>query len=88
MQFNIDCSGISSVSELHSRIADTLHFPEWYGGNLDALNDCLTDIHEPTEIIFYNFDIFKADFEKYANNIVRMTRACAAENSNLSFEFK
>ncbi len=25
-------------------IGETLHFPEWYGANLDALHDCLTDL--------------------------------------------
>ena len=25
------------------RIGEVLHFPDWYGANFDALNDCLTD---------------------------------------------
>jgi len=25
------------------RLGETLDFPEWYGANFDALNDCLTD---------------------------------------------
>ena len=36
--------------ELHEYIADKLEFPEYYGKNLDALYDCLTDIAQPTAI--------------------------------------
>ena len=35
---------IRTQEELHRCFAITLNFPEWYGGNLDALFDCLTDI--------------------------------------------
>lgn len=29
--------------ELLERLGETLHFPDWYGANFDALHDCLTD---------------------------------------------
>ena len=32
--------------ELHEEIAQKLSFPEYYGKNLDALNDCLSEINE------------------------------------------
>jgi RNAse (barnase) inhibitor barstar len=35
---------------VHAYLASTLDFPEWYGNNLDALVDCLTDISTPTGI--------------------------------------
>lgn len=35
-----DCDGIEGVL---SQIGLELDFPEWYGQNLDALKDCLTD---------------------------------------------
>ena len=28
---------------MHRALADLLDFPDYYGNNLDALNDCLTD---------------------------------------------
>jgi len=42
-------------------IGITLEFPDYYGNNLEALNDCLSDIvpkHEGIVFIFKNFDKF------------------------------
>ena len=37
-------SGISEKQALLEQIARTLEFPQWFGGNWDALEDCLTDL--------------------------------------------
>jgi len=37
-----------SKEALHEYLAKRLAFPSYYGKNLDALYDCLTDIHEDT----------------------------------------
>ena len=48
MNVTIDCGGCADKKELHARIAAALGFPDWYGHNLDALMDCLTDLDETT----------------------------------------
>ena len=48
MNVTIDCGGIATKEELHARIAEGLAFPDWYGHNLDALMDCLTDLRDVT----------------------------------------
>lgn len=48
MNVIMDCGGIATKEELHARIAQALHFPDWYGHNLDALMDCLTDLEDTT----------------------------------------
>src|SRR5688572_29636457 len=35
---------VKEKSALLERIAETLAFPSWFGGNWDALEDCLTDL--------------------------------------------
>ena len=49
MNVTINCGGAADKRELHHRIAEELAFPDWYGHNLDALMDCLTDLEE-TEV--------------------------------------
>jgi ribonuclease inhibitor len=42
-------------SAAHDYIAKTLEFPDYYGKNLDALFDCLTEMGE-CSIVFKNLD--------------------------------
>ena len=39
----IDCTRIKTKEDLHRIFRETLRFPEWYGNNLDALYDCLSE---------------------------------------------
>ena len=52
----IDCTKIKTREDLHRIFRETLSFPDWYGHNLDALYDCLTDIDAPTHLILENWD--------------------------------
>ena len=40
----IDLEGCSDKAGLLERVATALGFPEWFGGNWDALYDCLADL--------------------------------------------
>jgi hypothetical protein len=40
----ISLAGVLKKDELLARLARALHFPAWFGGNWDALEDCLTDL--------------------------------------------
>ena len=39
---------LSTREEMHAYLAKMLHLPAYYGNNLDALHDCLTEIGEET----------------------------------------
>jgi len=40
----IGLAGATGKEALMARIAQALAFPQWFGGNWDALEDCLTDL--------------------------------------------
>jgi len=40
----IDLKGAADRDALMARMAQTLAFPPWFGGNWDALEDCLCDL--------------------------------------------
>ena len=50
----LDGETILDKDMLHDTLAAALDFPDWYGRNLDALYDCLTDLAEEKEIRFRN----------------------------------
>jgi len=56
----IDFAGIDSYEKMQIRIRDALDFPAYYGCNLDALWDCLTDmVGRPIHIEIRHFDSVK-----------------------------
>jgi len=42
--WRVDLAGVRGKQELLDAIARELAFPEWFGSNWDALEDCLTDL--------------------------------------------
>jgi hypothetical protein len=40
----VKLGGVAGKEALLQRIAAALQFPDWFGGNWDALEDCLTDL--------------------------------------------
>ena len=46
----IEGAAVGSMDRLHRLLAEQLDFPDWYGGNLDALYDCLTDLEQDVTI--------------------------------------
>ena len=42
---------ISGKTALHAAIARQLDFPAWYGANLDALHDLLTERRRPLRVL-------------------------------------
>ena len=55
MRIVLDAMRLQSKDEAHKYLRDALNFPEYYGGNLDALHDCLTEI-DGAAIEFVNAD--------------------------------
>ena len=41
---HVDLAGTQDKEALLERLATALALPEWFGGNWDALEDCLTDL--------------------------------------------
>jgi hypothetical protein len=64
------CSAWGSEEDMHEALASGLEFPDYYGRNLDALNDCISDLEIPEEsgrvLIFHRYDAFAAAFPRAA----------------------
>lgn len=57
----IEIDGKLIKKEGHDYLKEVLNFPDYYGKNLDALYDCLTDIGVETEIRLLNKDFVSND---------------------------
>ena len=52
----INCARLHSREELHDTLAQKLSFPDYYGKNLDALYDCLSELSCPVHLTLLHFD--------------------------------
>ena len=46
----LDPARYASSADLHAALKGMLSLPSWYGGNADALNDCLSERSEPVSL--------------------------------------
>ena len=67
-------------------LAEQLDFPDWYGGNLDALYDCLTDLTEETSIILLHSQALAETLGTSYGRFCRVLTDAAAENPNLHIQ--
>ncbi len=76
----------TSQETLHEFIAKKLGFPDYYGANLSALADCLSEMGEPASI---TVAIGEHDVEPGMQAyLLRFVQVCAREalaNENLTF---
>jgi RNAse (barnase) inhibitor barstar len=62
---DFNCTNWTNPSLVHKDLKKQLEFPDYYGENLDALNDCLSDLEineTGTVIVFRHFQTIDTDF--------------------------
>ncbi len=84
MRFVLDGGSVGNCETLHRVLAAGLQFPDWYGGNLDALHDCLTEINQPTELVIRGSDTLETALGSYAAAFRRVLTDSAAQNDALT----
>ncbi len=79
----LDLNKMTSLPALHNYLHQALELPEYYGMNLDALHDCLTEMAVPTEIVVPA----KVQDEKYlgwyGEQLLEVLQDAAEENQAL-----
>ena len=70
-KYTIDFTNVNYYLEMHAVIWKALDFPDYYGGNLDALWDCLRDmVGEPIHIEILGLDVVERKFGDYAGKLI------------------
>ena len=78
----IDGAVIHSRAALHDSLMEQLDLPEYYGRNLDALFDCLTELEEPCEIVVRNVDEMYAYLGVYAERLQDVSHQPSAASAS------
>ncbi len=77
----ISAAGWDTPEKAHDALAKALEFPDYYGRNLDALHDCLTELND-TQLVIENCGFASDKMEKWPVFLTVFLDA-AAENPRL-----
>lgn len=77
-------SRIRDWDALHTALAEGLGFPAWYGRNLDALYDLLTEAAEPVTLTIYDWDSLAEALGEKAASLHRVLQDAGQENKALT----
>lgn len=80
----LDCAEITDKKQLHALIAEKLNFPDWYGGNLDALYDCLTGVYDEINIVLKNFARLEENLGSYALSVRKVLLKADEDNERIT----
>lgn len=71
---------LKSKEALHETLACALHLPPWYGGNLDALFDCLTDLSQETTLHLHHPEVLEQNLGPYVQRLIQMLQQAQRES--------
>ena len=66
----LDGSRFTSKQAAHEYMQELLSFPPYYGKNLDALDDCLSELSQEVGVVMTNLDAARFMLGEYADGIL------------------
>ena len=88
MKYEIDLMNVTTKSQFQELIQKSIPCPDYYGRNLDALYDVLTEYCEAVEIVFLHFQEFLHQLPGYAEAVQNMCMDAQADNPQLKIIFR
>lgn len=74
----------TDLSQAYDEIARALALPTWFGRNLDALWDCLTDLQDPTALLWRRWDDLESTQPRDAARLLDLLRDRTAQSPDFA----
>lgn len=88
MRVELKGSAMKDRAAVHDHLQKQLNLPEYYGRNLDALYDLLTERGEPTELVILEWSEMEMNLGGYAAALMDTLYDAARENLQLKIHVK
>lgn len=75
----LDIENVCGADEFYDLLGKYIELPAYFGRNLDALHDVLTDLPESVKITLLNTDVMEAMAPKFLKKFKRMLEDVANE---------
>ena len=87
-EYIIDLEGVESEDDLHDRLEESLPLTDYYGRNLDALYDILTEYGDGWHIVIENIDLVDEDIRPYVDDMIGVFEDASAAAPDLTVEYE
>ena len=87
-RYKVDLRNVYTRESLHKVLRDSLRLPDYYGMNLDALMDCLTDMRTDSRIEFIGLSALMDNLMEYGERFMNTLHLAAFENPHLLLVFR
>lgn len=86
MNVILNCENLAHRGQAHSYLARMLDFPDYYGKNLDALFDCLTELGDCTVVLDGGEELSRNG--GYGAKVLKVLEEAARANPRLKLELQ
>ena len=86
MNIILNCENLAQRRQAHQYLAQMLDFPDYYGKNLDALFDCLTELGDGTIVLNGGADLSRNG--GYGAKVLKVLEEAARANPRLRLEIR
>jgi len=87
MEYTVDLTTVAAPEQFHQAIRQSLPVPEWYGNDLDALYDVLTQFGQGWQVRFLHPERLREHTPRYLAALERLCQDVQAEMPGTSIVF-
>lgn len=85
-EIRLDCRQIGTPKAFQIYLQFIMRFPAWYGRNLDALHDMLTEEAGPLHMILVTDDQMTQEMKTYLERVKQVLTDVSAERNGFTFD--
>lgn len=84
----LETNRLSNKEDMSDYFEEVFSFPDYFGRNLDAAYDCLSEVEEDTNIYIDREGLIKMASDEYAYKVLRMLVDVCQSNPHLRLKLR